>query len=274
MYFPVLGLLMVKNERKNIKRTLKSFHFIDRWLITDTGSTDGTIAKIKAVLTKMNKKFDIVKVPWVNYAFNRNMLLDGAKQLKLAYKYSLMIDSADTCRNFDSLEKLIYKDFEIGYIPVETDNKLTPIVYQPRLLKVDTELLYRYAIHETIRPYHTTILNQDLEKEDEPFTIIHNYKEDKTRHRSLESDVEFLISDLKNPTNDKGDIRNRLENLTYTLLSLGKKEEAMNYFKQLVRDHYAEEEVEVKTRQWDQISEKISKINNIENAPPNNNGSE
>lgn len=266
MYFPVLGLLMCKNERKNIKRTLRSFSFIDNWLITDTGSNDGTEAKIKAVMKKLNKKYQIIPVEFINYAFNRNLLLDGAKQGADLFKYSLMVDAGDECENPDSLKALIEKDFEVGYIPVKTDNKLTPIMYQPRLLKIDTELSYRYAIHETVRPYPNTILNQDLKNEENPFTIIHEYSKDKTRHRSLSNDVKALETDLKNPTNDKGDIRNRLENLTYTLLSMGNKEEAMKYFKQLITEHYVDEEKEVKTRQWDNLEKKISGIYNIEDA--------
>lgn len=269
MYFPVLGLMTVKNERKNMKRTLQSFHFIDRWLITDTGSTDGTQAKIKAVLKKMNKKYDIIEEKWINYSFNKNLLLDGAKQLKEAYKYTLMIDAGDECENFDSLDQLIYKNFEVGYIPVKTDNKLTPLIYQPRLLKVDTNLHYRFNLHETIRVNTDTVLNNDLKNEEKPFTIIHNYKDDHTRHRTIEGDIRLLKNDLKNPTNDSGDIRNRLENLVYTLLSVNRKEEAMIYFKELITKHYAEREQKQKEDSWTKIIDKFSNISIIEDAETN-----
>ena len=180
-----------------------------------------------------------------------------------AYKYSLIIDAGDECENFESLEKLIYKNFDIGYIPVKTDNKLTPTVFQPRLLKVDTNLHYRYSLHETVRPFSDSVLNNDLRSDQKPFTIIHNYKDDKTRHRTPEKDIQMLKNDLSNPSNDRADIRNRLENLVYTLLSVGKKDEAMIYFKDLITNHYAEEEQTLRSKKEDSWTKIINKFSNV-----------
>ena len=277
-YIPVLGLMTVKNERKNVKRTLKSFDpIVGRWLITDTGSTDGTQAKIKAVLRKLNKPFDIVNVQWVNYSYNKNLLLDGAKQLKLAYKYSLMVDAGDECKNSSSLFRLIHEDFDMARVPIIA-NKNVRHLYQPRLLKVDTNLQYRYRVHETIRHYTDTIINDDLLNDPEGFKIIHDYTKDTVKHRTQQDDVKMLEEDLLNPFYDEGDKRNRLENLVYALLLSDRKEEAMKHFETLIKDYYGEEDREKKTDEWKKIEGRIyNKISNNDiddDAERNDNGTE
>ena len=50
--------MIVKNEIKVIRRCLNSVkHLIDYWLIVDTGSTDGTQARIKEILKDIPENY-------------------------------------------------------------------------------------------------------------------------------------------------------------------------------------------------------------------------
>jgi glycosyltransferase involved in cell wall biosynthesis len=81
--------MIVKNEAPIIKRCLSSIKpWVDTWLITDTGSTDGTQEIIREFMKDMPG--DLVEVPWVDFAHNRNVALDLARSRA---DYSLFIDA-------------------------------------------------------------------------------------------------------------------------------------------------------------------------------------
>ena len=257
----ILGLLMFKNERKNIKRTLRAFEpIVDRWLILDTGSTDATDNKIKAILRKQNKIFDIVKTPWICYSFNRNLLLDGAKQLDKIYSWTIMVDAGDECKNIDSLRQTLLtdNDFNMCYIPIETDGSVK--YCQPRLLSNPTDLKYRYQLHETIRPISSTKINNNLKNSENPFTIIHNYSDDKVNNRDRSKDGERMLAEMGNPSFDKYDRKNRLENVVHHYIRYGNLEEARKHFDLLVKEYYEFDETSANS-EWDRINKIIS--NNI-----------
>ena len=257
----ILGLLMFKNERPNIKRTLRSFEpMIDRWLFIDTGSTDGTEHKIKSVLRKQNKIFDIVKTPWVSYNFNRNLLLDGAKQLDKIYSWTIMVDAGDELKNLESLKQtlLMDNDFNMCYIPIETDGSVK--YCQPRLLSNPTNLSYRYQLHETIRPVSDTKINNNLKQHENPFTIIHNYDDDKVNNRDRSKDGERLLAEMGNPSFDNYDRKNRLENVVHHYIRFNNLEEARKHFDTLVKEYYEFDETDANS-EWDRINKIIS--NNI-----------
>lgn len=67
--------MIVKNESGSIERTLASVKpFIDRWVIVDTGSTDGTQAIVTRALEGVPGR--LVELPFVNFAVTRNAALD------------------------------------------------------------------------------------------------------------------------------------------------------------------------------------------------------
>jgi glycosyltransferase involved in cell wall biosynthesis len=83
--------MIVKNEAPVIRRCLDSVRpIIDHWIIVDTGSTDGTQAIIRAVLSDLPGR--LVERPWVNFAHNRNEALRLARPRA---DYSLIIDADD-----------------------------------------------------------------------------------------------------------------------------------------------------------------------------------
>lgn len=70
--------MIVKNEAKVIERCLASVKkFIDYWVISDTGSNDGTQEIIKTFLQDIPG--ELHEKPWVNFAHNRNEVLHLSK---------------------------------------------------------------------------------------------------------------------------------------------------------------------------------------------------
>lgn len=70
--------MIVKNEAHIIERCLNAAKpHIDRWCIVDTGSTDGTQAKIRELLADVPG--ELHERPWVHFAHNRSEALALAK---------------------------------------------------------------------------------------------------------------------------------------------------------------------------------------------------
>lgn len=66
--------MIVKNEAKVIERCLHSAKkWIDYWVISDTGSSDGTQDLIRSTLKDIPG--ELVERPWVDFAHNRNEVL-------------------------------------------------------------------------------------------------------------------------------------------------------------------------------------------------------
>jgi len=81
--------MIVKNEAPVILRCLNTIKpWIDTWLITDTGSTDGTQDIVREFMKDIPG--ELVEVPWVDFAYNRNVALDLARPMA---DYSLFIDA-------------------------------------------------------------------------------------------------------------------------------------------------------------------------------------
>jgi tetratricopeptide (TPR) repeat protein len=73
---PLLCLTMiVKDEERTLARTLESVEpFVDRWLVLDTGSTDGTRELARRIMGK--KPGEVAEAPFVDFATTRNHALD------------------------------------------------------------------------------------------------------------------------------------------------------------------------------------------------------
>lgn len=70
--------MIVRDEAAVIERCLASVRpFIDHWLIVDTGSTDDTPARVRAVLEGIPG--ELVQRPWRNFGHNRNEALELAR---------------------------------------------------------------------------------------------------------------------------------------------------------------------------------------------------
>lgn len=135
--------IMVKNESKVIERCLSSILRLepDMVIITDTGSTDDTVAKAGLFLQKQNLKFKIFHETFVDFAHNRSLVLDYCRK-EAQIDYIVMVDADDLIEYHDdySVEKfrasltadiyyMRYQDGLISYsLPKITSNKI-PLKY-------------------------------------------------------------------------------------------------------------------------------------------------
>ncbi|WP_243059098.1 glycosyltransferase [Nocardioides sp. SR21] len=92
-----LGLhMIVKDEAHVIERCLRSvLPLIDWWVISDTGSTDGTQDVVRRVLADVPGT--LIERPWVSFGHNRQEALDAARELEHAQPddYTIWIDADD-----------------------------------------------------------------------------------------------------------------------------------------------------------------------------------
>lgn len=89
--------MIVKNEAHVIERCLASVKpLIDHWVIVDTGSTDGTQAKIRSFLSDIPG--EVIERPWVDFAHNRSEAIGVARECA---DYLFIID-ADEVLELDS----------------------------------------------------------------------------------------------------------------------------------------------------------------------------
>ena len=101
--------MIVKNEMKVLKRCFDSVSpYIDYWVISDTGSTDGTQEFIKNYFKEKNIPGELHDDPWVNFGHNRSLAV------KEAYKkadYLLLMDADFTFKIKDpDFKKNLDKD--------------------------------------------------------------------------------------------------------------------------------------------------------------------
>lgn len=81
--------MIVKNEAPVIQRCLATIKpWIDTWVISDTGSTDGTQELILDFMKDMPGQF--IERPWIDFSYNRNEVLTLAKQVA---DFSVFIDA-------------------------------------------------------------------------------------------------------------------------------------------------------------------------------------
>ena len=89
-----IGLnMIVKNEAHVIRRCIDSLRgSIDRWVIADTGSTDGTQEIIREALAGIPGS--LIERPWVDFSHNRNEVLEHARK-EHPTDYTLQMDADD-----------------------------------------------------------------------------------------------------------------------------------------------------------------------------------
>ena len=132
--------MIVKNEAEVIRRCLDSVRpVIDRWVIVDTGSTDGTQDIIREHLRDLPG--DLHERPWRDFAHNRSEALELARGKG---DYTLIIDADDTLEIAPG----------VGLPALTVDSYMlrindTAIVYQrPQLVRSALPWRYEGVLHE------------------------------------------------------------------------------------------------------------------------------
>jgi glycosyltransferase involved in cell wall biosynthesis len=153
--------MIVKNEAHVIERCLTSvLPVIDKWVICDTGSTDGTQDKIKKFFENAGIPGELHERTWVDFGTNRSEVLEFAhKQTDIDY-----------CLMIDSDEVLV---FDPGFDPDKFKESLTADLYnvfafygntryhRPQLTSNKLRYYYRGVLHEYV-DCHDEIKTRDF----------------------------------------------------------------------------------------------------------------
>lgn len=134
--------MIVKNESAVIERCLKSVvKYIDYWVISDTGSTDGTQQKIQNFFDATNVPGELFEDEWQDFAHNRNLALERAKKNA---DYILIIDADDY---LEASPK-----FQFAALKADAYNlrvQLNELLYfNTKLIRADVPWEWRGVLHE------------------------------------------------------------------------------------------------------------------------------
>lgn len=136
--------MIVKNEIHIIKRCFDSLkNNIDYWVISDTGSTDGTQDYIKEYFKEAGIPGDLIENQWEDFAHNRNLALDAA------------IGKADYILFMDADDYIEWKN-DIEFNQLEADAYMLPMVafgsVYANIKLVNSNLPWRWkgVLHEVL----------------------------------------------------------------------------------------------------------------------------
>lgn len=188
--------MIVKNESKVIERCLSSvLPIIDRFVIVDTGSTDGTQQIIKDFMNKNGIPGELYERPWVNFGHNRNEALEKAQGKA---DYTFFID-ADEYLVYEPDFKLPVVDKDFYYvITSHSGSKYS------RIQLINNQLDWKWVgvLHEVISCAKTKN-NDTLEK------VVNIYTTEGARSQDPEKyqkDAQILEAALKENPNDSRNV--------------------------------------------------------------------
>jgi hypothetical protein len=133
--------MIVKNEAAVIRRCLDSvLPVIDRWVIVDTGSSDGTQEIIREYL--QNKPGELYERPWRDFAANRTEALALARGKG---NYTLIIDADDELAvETDTIPELTADSYTLEIAD-------SGIIYRrPQIVKNALPFRYEGVLHEYV----------------------------------------------------------------------------------------------------------------------------
>jgi glycosyltransferase involved in cell wall biosynthesis len=184
--------MIVKNESEVIRRCLDSVKpYIDRWVIVDTGSTDGTQEIIRNYLAEIPG--ELYESPWKNFGESRSEAFEFAKGKG---DYILFMD-ADDILEFD-------EGFQFGELTADLYNMWRGIpgfqYLKPQLVKGDMPWKWVGVTHE--------YLGCDADHNDEVLTGVRYASRDDgaSSHdpKKFQKNIDLLTEGLKQePTNSR-----------------------------------------------------------------------
>lgn len=179
--------MIVKNESAVIERCLVSVRdLVDHWVISDTGSTDGTQDLIRGALAGIPG--ELHDDPWIDFGHNRSLNLTHARGKA---DYLLLIDADMVLRREGDLPELTADSYMVRHSgDVEYRNK--------RLIRGNMPWRYVGATHEyltTDRPEHQHNLDA---------LVVDHFADGGSRSDKFERDARLLTADLeRDPANTR-----------------------------------------------------------------------
>ncbi|MFD9792800.1 glycosyltransferase [Streptomyces sp. NPDC059070] len=204
---PSLCLCMiVKNESRVIERCLASVRdLVDTWVISDTGSTDGTQKLIRAALDGIPG--ELREEPWVNFGHNRSLNIAHARGRA---DYLLLLDADLVVRRDGPLPELTADAYMLRH-------EGTTSYRIKRLVRGDIAWRYEGVTHEYLTCDRAT------GQENLDALAIRDFADGGSRHDKFERDARLLGAELeRDPDNAR-----TVFYLAQTMRDMGRTEEAV-----------------------------------------------
>lgn len=232
---PTIGaLLMVKNESLRIHVSLESVKGqVEAVIIYDTGSTDNTLDIIKEFCEKHKLNVYIKQGEFVDYATSRNVSLDFADTIDVAY--ILLLDCNDELQGGNELKKVaknVYSQPNTGFLLCQKWWSGTITKYfNIRFVKNRKNWRYKGSVHEwmvdTTNPDNEPV-HPVVRITDEIVIYQDRTKDDDKSAKRFSRDRDLLLKDYDK---DPKDTRTQFY-LAQTCECLLKYDEALFYSKQ------------------------------------------
>ncbi|MGW0120950.1 glycosyltransferase [Streptomyces sp. NPDC003327] len=202
--------MIVKNEAAVIERCLASVRgLVDTWVVSDTGSTDGTQDLVRAALAGVPG--ELREEPWVNFGHNRSLNIAHARGRA---DYLLLLDADHVLRQDGPLPAPATAD---SYM-IRHEGALEYRI--KRLVRGDLPWRYEGVTHE----YLTA--DRDHTQENLDALVIEDHADGGSRHDKFERDARLLGAELdRDPTNTR-----TVFYLAQTLRDMGRSAEAADLY--------------------------------------------
>ncbi|GAB2695311.1 glycosyltransferase [Kitasatospora kifunensis] len=206
--------MIVKDEAKVIERCLASVRdLVDTWVISDTGSTDGTQELIHRALAGVPG--ELHQEPWVDFGHNRTRNIRRARGKA---DYLLLIDADMVVRQEGDLPALTADSYLLRHA-ADLEYRIK------RLVRGSVDWRYEGATHE-----YLTSDQQDVAADLDALVIEH-FADGGSRADKFERDARLLRADLdRDPTNSRA-----VFYLAQTMRDLGNTKEAIELYQRRVR---------------------------------------
>ncbi|MEU6405150.1 glycosyltransferase [Streptomyces sp. NPDC046985] len=203
--------MIVKNEADVIERCLASVRdLVDTWVITDTGSTDGTQDAIRRALDGIPGELD--EQSWVNFGHNRTLNIQKARGRA---DYLLLLDADHVLRRAGALPRLTADSYMLRHA-LSTEYRIK------RLVRGDLPWRYEGVTHE----YLTA--DRDDTQENFDALVIEDHADGGSRHDKFERDARLLRAERKrDPANAR-----TVFYLAQTMRDMGDSKEAVKLYEQ------------------------------------------
>lgn len=217
--------MIVRDEAAIIERAIASvLPVIDRWVVVDTGSHDGTPEIIERELSDVPG--EVFHRPWVNFGHNRTELLAYVREEARPGEFALCLDADMTIASVDPALKRQRPRADALHVAYEGD-----LAYrQPLVLRAAIPWRYEGATHEY--PTADAFEAADLDE-----LTIHHHLDGTRRPRKFEEDLALLRREMGGAPTSRS-----LFYFARTLSDLGRTEEAVTAYRERQKaDGYAEE---------------------------------
>ncbi|MDJ0380341.1 glycosyltransferase [Streptomyces sp. G-G2] len=203
--------MIVKNEARVIERCLTSVRdVVDTWVISDTGSTDGTQDLIRGALAGIPG--ELHEEPWVDFGHNRSLNIAHARGTA---DYLLLLDADLVLRQDGPLPPLTADSYMLRH-----DGATTYRI--KRLVRGDLPWRYEGVTHE----YLTADRDGDTGQRNLDALWIADFADGGSRHDKFERDARLLGAELeRDPRNPR-----TVFYLAQTMRDMGRADEAITLY--------------------------------------------